>query len=633
MSFLRIFVNDTEIDFVKETLTIKKENNALISNFKVSHSSYPFLIIENDKTLEALGPREITSINKSKIIPVKVIELGAVYYGELQVLTFLKGFRKCNLKYSTDLIQIYSKPINTFLPTVSVIPDETDPEPYVTEAAELVDGYENWDTYPIPFLLQNYPQVKYNFPLMYWRDRIEDFDDAPEWANYNQEINRIVFRDDVNEEQFIPNSFFQDETEISVSNKNVPAPQLYLLSPLYYALQSIGFDLAGNFTTNPFIRRLLILSQEDNLTKVELTEAGLPVDYGAFNFSFLGYGVNLFFVNDFFPISDTGEFRLKYKFTIAEDPTPGALALLMAGPLGNASVVFQTSLTDNGGENYVLEGYIDFNAGNAPTNIAVSYYSKYANAPISYEASLIDLETSQEFALMHPTIDLNRYAPKWNVGEYINQLKKTFNLDVTIDDFKKKLYLNFNEDVTDSRPPEILKKSLKIESYDIAAHTSFLLKYNNDEDVALYITRAETKTDDYITDTFTNTITSRFKFVPRNTYTALLSEDLKTKSGAGLMIYDPLNKPYISESFNGQNLTIHETGGLYDTYFKKWLKFRLNASLVELTGPFTEVEIAKFNNAKEIYIDNQHYKLVSMQLKETASNNIAVSFSLESVNL
>jgi hypothetical protein len=43
MSLIKIIANGIELDFVKETLTIRKENNALIRNFKVSHSNFPFL--------------------------------------------------------------------------------------------------------------------------------------------------------------------------------------------------------------------------------------------------------------------------------------------------------------------------------------------------------------------------------------------------------------------------------------------------------------------------------------------------------------------------------------------------------------------------------------------------------------
>ena len=104
MAIIRIVANGIELDFVRETLKIKKENNSFIPTFKVSYNSYPFLIVENSKTASALGTREITSVLKKKIVPVFVYEMGIPYYGELEIISYISGFRKCNLRFGSDII-------------------------------------------------------------------------------------------------------------------------------------------------------------------------------------------------------------------------------------------------------------------------------------------------------------------------------------------------------------------------------------------------------------------------------------------------------------------------------------------------------------------------------------------------
>ena len=90
-------------------------------------------------------------------------------------------------------------------------------------------------------------------------------------------------------------------------------------------------------------------------------------------------------------------------------------------------------------------------------------------------------DTEKVFSELHPTIELGRYLPDWTVGNYLNYLKNQFNLDITIDDFKKDISLNLNEEITSNEECAIISQSLVMRSYDIAANSSFVLKYENDE--------------------------------------------------------------------------------------------------------------------------------------------------------
>jgi len=258
MAAIKIIANDLELDYVKETLSVKKENTALSRNFKISHSVFPFLIIENSKTKKAIGTRELTSIKKKKFIDVTVFDSGEKYLGKLQVISYLNGFRKCNLKYASELLNITDVKISEFMPTVSVIPGETSPVPFVESSDQAITGSEHWSTYPLSFINQGFPSVKWQFPTMQWKDKFGvDLADDDEWFKYTGEVNLFA----ADKSFFANNTYTENEFEVlTLDNINVAMPQVYLLAPLFYALQSIGYSAEGSFYDNDFIKRILFLS-------------------------------------------------------------------------------------------------------------------------------------------------------------------------------------------------------------------------------------------------------------------------------------------------------------------------------------------------------------------------------------
>jgi hypothetical protein len=74
------------------------------------------------------------------------------------------------------------------------------------------------------------------------------------------------------------------------------------------------------------------------------------------------------------------------------------------------------------------------------------------------------------------------------------------------------------------------------------------------------------------------------------------------------------------------------TKGIYQIFWKGWLKFLLNSSSVELSGPFTETEKNKIIKLKRIFIDNQEYIISSVDCSETNQENYMLKFKLQSIN-
>lgn len=642
MSLVKIYsTTGIEIEYKKDSLTLKKENNSLSSDFKVPHSQFPFLVIENDITKSVLGPSDITSIRKNKIVPVIILENGVRYYGELQQLTVLKKFRKCNLKYGSDIIPIVNKKIATFLPSVSVIPGEMNPIPFTESGTEIITGNQYWETFPVSMIGQIYPEVKFQFPTIYWLNKYGvGLENTDFWYQYQNHINNFG-TNDLEETIFLLNTGEVDGSEVTVINKNVAVPHVFLLSPLHYIFTSLGWKISGDFITHELIKRLLMVPKKDNLSKIMLSPAPEEVFFPTpADWTYIdppGTGINYYRTMITKYISIAGRYKLKYNFEIepviisAQYPR----ARFYGNPAGadNDFFVFSKWVAGSSSSpNIILSGEVEFQS--EVGNCLFFYIFPYAQLPVNYSIQLTYLGDEKEFNQMHPTIELGRYVPEWTVGNYLNYIKNKFNLDITLDDFKKEITLNLNENIAVNEEPAIISQSLQMTSYDIAANSSFVIKEENDEDAALFITQNEIISFDGNTDDFTKVIESKFKILPRNGYTSVLSEDINDKEGVGLVIYDEVSAPFTAEATeNGFNLNIPGEKGIYETFFRRWLKFLLNASNCEVTGYFTETEISKINKAKAVYINNQRFRIIDIQTTEAANNYQEVKMRLLSVNL
>lgn len=625
MSLIRIVANDIELDFVKETLTVKKENNAMIRNFKVSHSTFPFLIIENKKAKEALGTRDLTSVDKIKTITVKVFENDVEFYGELQIMSYLKGYRKCNLKYASPLLEIMNKKISEFMPVVSVTGATTGIPPFAEQSDSIFSGDDDWPTYAQSFITQGFPAVKWNFPMMNWKDKYgEDLPTDNEWFNYKNFVN--AFDDNGN---YLLNTLIQEEDfNFTISNLNVPMPQIYLLSPLFYALESIGFTISGNFALNSFIQKIMFLSFKNNLCKILPTLPPESIILSPLNPFALS---SIYYIANFEIIADTiGTYIVKYRFVEPLYPAPGSTFKSFKIKFDGATAGY---VHQRGQQSKIYEEKIEISVSESQLGLPIRFtYITPLNSMPTYQIS-VELQTQNAFYQMHPTISLGRYLPDWTFGSYLNNIKNLFNLDLDPDDLTKKLNLNFNEDWIVNQQPEILKKSMIIKSYEQNPYEAFLLKYENEEDEALWITSSgSVKYTDQKSE-FSQELNTKFKYIPLNQFTSELSDSLEEKEGVGLMIYDEIFFPNNSYSYDNKTLNINDAGGIYDIFWKKFLKFRLNASLIEVQGGFTKTEIGKFIKTKRIYFDKQDYVVSVLEYKELKKDNYLVNFRLESVTI
>lgn len=638
MSLIKIIANGIEIDFVKESLTIRKENNALIRNFKVAHSNFPFLIVENQKTKLALGTREITSVEKVKTVKVDVYENDLKYYGEIQILSYPNGYRKCNLKYASPLLEIMNRKISEFMPNISVVTGlEVPNSDFTEESPTKFIGDSSWPGFVGSYINQGFPAVKFNFPMMNWKNKFgEDLEPDDFWIDYRNKVNYFV--DDVFQ---LNTGIYLSDDVIEVHNKNVPMPQVYLLSVLFYALKSIGFTPEGDFQENAFIKKIMLLSFKNNLCKILLKTVATQV---LFDGAWSNITVVIFPYKrqrKIFDITETGDYTISLRFVLnGITPNPAATFGTMLTVRRFVYFPVTGSYIQQGNEvafrvknstaGQVIEGEFDMTF-NDTDKIYFDFDCAVAVLPISYTLSFRKAKADKEFYQMHPTIPTGRYLPDWTLATYINNIKNWFNLDIDTDDLRNRLLLNFNEDWITNQKPEIITKSMAIDVYDQNQSQAFLLKHENSEDTALWITRSGTQAYTNQTSEYSEMLDGKFKFIPSYLGTSNLNDDLEDKPGIGLVIYDDNAGPNTAEIFNGQTLKIEGDGGIYDVFWKKWLKFRINSVSIELTGGFTKTEIGKFIKTKRIHVDNQDYVVSVLDYKELKQDNYRVTFKVETV--
>lgn len=626
MRSLRILVNNIELDHVREDAKFREENSCFFDTLRVAHTTRPIRIVDNEKAVDALGELKVTTAGKKKYFPCRVIRGAISYPGLLTQHEKLTGYRKCDLKYGSELNDIMDKKIASFFPTFSVTGAAV-PVPYSNEAEDVFEVQNEWAEEAAWRNGKIFPQVHWQLPQMEYRDKYgTDLKSDDSHYHYRGYLNHRDFNG------LSTNEIISNTTYFTVHNRNALSPQVFALSPLFYAFQSIGYVLRGSVVRSDFFKRLLHISFADNMSKIKVKpipntlnitlpaweQKGIP---GVIQ----GLSYQTYVKEVDFTINDPGEYKLGYDLTMnLNDNHYFGVQLYSGGTLldrfnGNYSGRFQGEFS------FTVE------EGEEPKTFTLLYHSYKKVIPQEYTIGHYENLAELEFFDMHPTVDFSRYLPDWTLTDYLGYYAKQFNWRIDIDDVEKTVYLNFAiEDYLIGGEILPIRKSLKVQGLKNIEAESYLVKYENDEDSIQYIDHDSESYYDF-SDQNTVTLASKFKYIPFKGYTSELSEAVKDKSGEGLAIYDPLNAPFTSKTYAGKTLSIPGTGGVFQTYFKPWLLFKLNASPAKLIGPFTQTELFQINKTRKIYIDHQLWLVKAVEYKENASALFETEIEVESV--
>lgn len=631
MSNFIITVAGIELNYKSEDLNIKKENNALRSSFNVAYSSYPFRIINDLAAKEALGDLSIKSVTK-KISYNCNIKIGnSVYKAKLELKRpGGNDFIEVVVTFGSVLTVLSKRKIYEFLPDINVKGDNPLTNIYSDESLSPHNAQELFKSQAADYLQKTFPEVYFQYPEMTYRDKYDDTNKDEDHRNYVKKVNARSFVDG----DLLINSTFYNNEEIIPYNYTAISPQVYAMAPIVRAFESLGYGVRGTFVEHPIFNLMLFTSFNDQMTKVQV----LPPttfyaisgnwQYGLYDF-INGRGlVYTYFIKTFLPYPNTaGDYKVVVNLDMTDHPEGSGYGVYIKDGDGeNIGKLFQFEP-----ELFQQEFSFTVDQDNSTKEINFSFMSQSQNFPISYGLSIVPDVPDVNLYDAHPTIEFKRYVPDWNVIEAINNFKNLFNLDVYINDVEQVVYMNFNELQLIKNDWININARFRESGIQPVSQEYFSLGMENDEDQILLINKQGAILSNDTPENSTS-IRSKFKEVPYSRGTAVLSEYLKDKSGVGLMFYDISAPPLIASSFAGVSLKMGGANGLYDNFWKLWLRYRLSASPLTLSGPLTNTEIIQIEKLQRFYMNNQKYIVDTMTVKDTGGQFLEVSLKVESVN-
>lgn len=625
MRSLKIIVNNIELDHVREDAQIHNENSSFFDAIKVQHTTRPIRIVENNAAIAALGEFSIAAAKKTRYFPGEVVIGATRYAAVLTQLESIRGFRKCDLKFGSEINKIMDKKISSFFPGFSVI-NALFPVAYTAEAKDEFNNQPDWVAQAAALDGKIFPEVMWQLPRMEYFNKFG--------TDLKAEDAHFYFRGTINGRDLSnlrTNSIISNANYFVMQNNNVLSPQVFFLAPLFYAFQSIGYKLQGNMVVSAFFKRLLLLSFNDNMVKISRKPPGVQLDiavptwerktvYGLQNYPYQSYVKEVIFNPP-----NAGDYILRYDMNILFEGTNLLAYGVEIFQGGNLSAV-QAGSAFPGRFEGKLYFTVEEGDENAPVTFVYYNFNKIMPEP-GYEIGWLEDLPEQDFYDMHPTVDFSRYIPDWTVIDFLNKIQKQFNLKIDVDDIEKTISLNFNEDdYLIGGKSVTIAKSLEIAEIKNVVAESYVLKYENSADAFSFIAQPGVLRDENTTE-----IVTAFKFIPEGRQSCELSKEVEDKAGVGLLIYDPVRQPDISPSYAGKNLNIPGTGGVTETYHKRWLLFRLNSGNVVLKGPFSKTELHQISKLMKIIIDNQKWLVKSIDYKENSNALFETELELESV--
>lgn len=628
---IRIFKGEHEIEVVKNTLTLKRENRFMDNDFKIQSNSYPFMIVENEATRLALTSNISTSKTREQFHEVQVITPEGNFVGELQILSYNKNFRKCNLVFYSPLYKIKDEKINSFLPSrINTHPNLNPPFDYEERReTEIPIEYSNtWAIYGANVSSKGYPQTLFNLPTIYWPLKYgEDLDETHDWFHYKGIINDYIYQNGV---RYMSYNSYTLINGINFTNVTVNAPKVYLLAPLKQAVESVGYKLKGAFVESEFIKRILLDSKNDNLTTIDKNSFLMHIPYTA---TWVQHGFSLFRKTILIPqvVKPGRKYRVEIKLKkILSNHVIGAIAVF--SELTSQEVSLFGNFDGEDYQTFSAEITGVPSAQNINT-LNITFLKTSANNAepfIVSEFKLYEISNNKGFST-HPIIDLQRYCPDWSFIDYVNELKKLFNLKVTTNDHEKTLHLDFFEKKF-SDYTGVSLESILIEDYDAVEFDSLLLKYDNVHDDVVFVDKSNTLVGQFDKKTHTKEITSKFKYLPVEAGKGLkMSHFTNDKGGVGLMIYDhsiffytlPLEK--FTENSVSYDLTLEN---VFKNFHRKSFTNYLSGGIFPAKGVFDKRTIKQIASEDFVFIDHKRYYVNSMQYKELSNGLYATEFEL-----
>lgn len=634
MSKIKIIVNGVELPFVNQDFKYKVPNNSFETSFKVEGTSYPIRLIETIETKNALGQLDINSSNKKRYIPATLQIDNIKYNAVIEQVSKNEKFRKCNIKSQSSLDGIFKTKIHEFFTDVSLFGDPT-PEPYKDVTENRYFAFDAWRDDGINRRFLRYPETHWQQPMFYHKDFFTPTNEAPinTYENYTGSINhRNVFG------ELVANGLSFSADFVDVRNVTVFSPQVFMLSPILLAVQSIGYSLKGSFAEDDFMKSVLLHSTAHNMSEFTVKSLADNISFENINFIFqtltgeeapAEQNTWHTYTKTIYVTQDTeGSFRIDYDFLLqtelSQDNYSGFIAIWEGEKVG------EYFSYDVAREKESINFTVD--SANVGNQLKLIFHHRNQINPIQQTIEIRQDVENEIFLDAHPTIEFKRYLPDWTLIEYLNNLKNIFNLKIDVDEIKKELTINYNEeDYLINGEATRLTKGFKLKSFNNVEAENFALKFDNELDNYVVYNNGILLTNGVIDDT-TSTIKNKFKYIPELNNTGLVNEDIANRNGIGLMLYNPARQPYVSHMFNGRTLSLVGAGSITEQFWKRWFKFKVNAANPTAEGAITKTQLDFIMTTKKCIINNQTYLISNADYKDASNGLVFVTLELKSIN-
>ena len=532
------------------------------------------------------------------------------------------------------------------MPVISVIGDTT-PDPYVVESTVDIDD-SDWDAFSLANKYNAWPAKDFCLPWIEQPDRFGEVSKGDEWFYYAGTLNRYF----ASTGQIVRNSFADGDFDSDPAtpdtreffNNNVVVPCVFLLSPIANALESIGYKIAGDMVDDPKAQKTFIIPKEDQLTAIKDEKAPVVSSYDGLSFL----------------ASVTIRRSVGFSFTYTNNTVQitylienlGAITIDVQINASNVDLLTENVLCtinlDQGNDSVWIterfnpdQGLFDFSATIDPTiedlgkTVYVYYTHGDADPAVLPQSSAVTI-TQEAYPVslyrIHPTIELSRFTPDITVANYINDLLKNWhNLRITIDDVKQIVYLDYNEAFIGASDAPVILKDLYLKDFIPNQYETFYITYAGDDGESILIDSTGVVANGEPTDS-TKRLEIKVKPAPHNGTTTAITSDFLNDSGTTVALYNTTSGlPYTTPSVNNKTLSLQGTGGMYESNFKAWLRFRINASTQTVQVAISSIQLQEIRDKGKVYFDNQRYLVSSIQYTE-GSHVKNVTIDLESVN-
>jgi len=562
---LKLTRSKFELDLTNYDISISEKNYWFEDRF-FAKSTLPFSFIITDEINKALGDiLSHNSVDTETYLEAKLTHNGKIHDAILDIEQIEGRLATASIRFGYEELPNFKKklpelPLDDF--------DIVGPETIYTHADDVIT--------------KTWPEVSHNFVAVH----TNKFDTSEEqWEAFEGLLNKRAADD------FVINEY--DAIEDKQLNRNIMQPQPYVMHVLTKGFEDAGFLLAGDFTEDAKIKKMLFSEISSYYSTINTNSEQFTMNADEHS-SLSGYHNTLGSYDKTLAITSKGRYKIAGNIIIRRYADENFAEIKFNGeriwfvrypdrPFG-IKAYSEKFHTVNVNVEFLVEASVDIEF------ISKQYIYQHLGGEKIEGAMICDLSVTQlaEFdgsgnlvpTLITPNkIKLNKCVPDITFGKLITEFKKYKNLDIFPNG--DTVYMNFIENQLEAENPVSLV-DFEVEEPLISLNKgkTFLLKFHefNSEEYTfeeMFVSQAEALVTGFVTDENTTEIIINALPLPIINKSGIVTADhfVEDKGIIKLILFNgQLASGNLAES--NADLLIPS---IYEANYKKWLGIRINS--------------------------------------------------------